>query len=65
MSKEITLVMLIIILSITIFGLIWALIRSLAIIKRISSRLQGIDDLLLTKYLINERQKSNIRANEP
>lgn len=65
MSKEITLVMLIVILSSTIFGLIWALIKSLTVIRRISTRLQGIDDLLLTKFLINEREKSNAGTDEP
>lgn len=65
MSKEITLISLIVILSSIIFGLIWALLKSLTVIKRISMRLQGIDDLLLTKYLTNEREKKGGRTDEP
>lgn len=65
MSKELTLIALIVILSSIIFGLIWALLKSLTVIKRISMRLQGIDDLLLTKYLTNEREKKDGRTDEP
>jgi hypothetical protein len=65
MSKEITLIMLIIILSSTIFGLLWALLKSLNIIRRISARLEGIDDLLLTNYLINEREKDDGTTDSP
>lgn len=55
--KELTLILIIVILVIMVFGLIIALIYVSKVATRAVEYLETFDDYLLNKFLINERDK--------
>ena len=59
MPKEAILIMIIIIMAIIILALLWVLAKVIKTAERSAQRMEGIDDYLFTKYLLNERDKEN------
>jgi flagellar basal body-associated protein FliL len=60
-SKEITLIMIIIVLFIVVCGLTVAVVKLIAMVKRSTEQLENTNDFLLTRYLINERDQESLR----
>lgn len=63
MSKELTLIMIIIVLSIVVCGLIVAVIRLVKVVERSAEQIEGTNDYLLTRFLISERDKEESNPN--
>jgi flagellar basal body-associated protein FliL len=59
MSKEVTLIMIIILLGVLVLVLTIAVVWLSRKIIWMSDRVNAVDDYILTKYLINERDKQN------
>lgn len=55
MNQEATLYMIIIIMFIIILALLWGLAKVIKASQRQAERMEGINDYLFTKYLINEK----------
>jgi uncharacterized membrane protein len=63
-NKEATLIMAIIIMAIIILALLLVLLRVIKAAERSARRMEGIDDYLFTKYLINEKDNEAGRTGE-
>jgi flagellar basal body-associated protein FliL len=59
MSKEVTLIMIIILLGVLVLALTIAVVWLSRKIIWMSDRVNAVDDYILTKFLTNERQKQN------
>lgn len=55
MNQEATLYLIIIIMFIIILGLLWGLVYVIKASHRQAERMEGINDYLFTKFLINEK----------
>jgi hypothetical protein len=64
MNKEAALIMIIVIMFIIILALLYTLARVIKISERQAQRMEGIDDYLFTKFLIDERKTENGRTGE-
>lgn len=52
-----TLIMLLVVLLIIVLGLTWAVVKLVRAVEKSASRIDGINDYLLTHFLLNEREK--------
>ena len=63
MSNELTLILIIIVLSIVVCGLVIAVVRLVKVVQRSAEQIEGTNDYLLTRFLINERDKEEPNSN--
>lgn len=63
MNKEAILIVAIIIMAAIILALLLVLLRVIKAAERSAKRMEGIDDYLFTKFVLNERENENGRTN--
>lgn len=63
-NTESAMVLIIFVMFLIILGLLWALARVIKMSERQAQRMEGIDDYLFTKFLINEQDKENGKTGE-